>query len=374
MDERIAESEVERPLVSIGMTVYNQEQYVAQAIESILRQRVDFRYEIVIAEDCSTDRSREIVVDYAQRYPEIIRLILQEENVGLHQQSICLKKACRGVYRAQLEGDDFWLTDDRLQKQVDFLEENPDFIAVSGEIICVNDKNRQCAFPYGKLTDIYKFNGEYTIEHFEKWLLPSHTSALLYRNVFYQCDPDFFEAYEAVDVMGDRKTALMLVSQGRIWVMDKLVSARRIDLNSSANFTSNSVKIKPYATLCAWMDRLEEMADDLFGIKIDLQEQKRRQWNYALKNFARSPTKENLRGLRQIFRMSRRKGQFCADVLRGLKVKAKKKIKKEGFLKASCGIVKFPFSAVKKLFRSARRDEGTEQAMKVISSNAVKQA
>lgn len=360
-----------RPLVSIGMTVYNQERYVARAIESILMQKVNFEYEIVIAEDCSTDRSRQIVMDYADRYPNVIRLILQEENVGLRMQSICLKKTCRGIYRGQLEGDDYWLTDDKLQKQVDFLETHPDYIAVSGRIQCVNERNHLCAFPYGALTSIYQFDEEYTIKDFERWLLPSHTGALLYRNVFYNCDTVFLNAYESVDVMGDRKTALMLIAQGRIYIMPEVVSVRRIALKSEANFTSNSVKIKPYATICAWMDALERMADQLFHLQIDLQAQKQKQWIWALKNFARNPTRTNLRGLWDIYKMSREKGRYIKDIFAGLWEKTKKKVHKEGFWRAAWGIVKFPFTAVRKIVISEGADQKIERAMNVISSSSV---
>lgn len=364
------DTQEKRPMVSIGMTVYNQEKYVAHAIESILMQRVDFDIEIVIAEDCSTDRSREIVIEYAERYPQVIRTILQEHNVGLKQQSICLKKACRGKYRAQLEGDDYWIDPFKLKKQVDFLENNPDFVAVSGRIKCVDPNDRNCKFPYGELTNIYFFDGEYTAKDFEKWLLPSHTGALLYRNVYYNCDQERFERYEAVDVMGDRKTALMLLGHGRMMVLPDTVSVRRIDLGSAANFTSNSVKIKPYATICTWMDRLEVMADDMYGISIDMKLEKRKQWIYALKNFARFPNRDNLAGIKAIYRMSREKHVLVSLANAGLREKMKKKIKKEGFFHALGGMVKFCFKSLGKITKSRKTDRKASE--RVISGDAQK--
>lgn len=362
-------NEPRRPMVSIGMTVYNQEKYVARAIESILMQQVDFDYEIVIAEDCSTDRSREIVIEYANKYPDVINLILQEHNVGLKAQSVCLKKACRGIYRAQLEGDDYLIDPYKLQKQVEFLENNPDFIAVSGRIECVNPNNGVCPFPYGNLTDTYVFGGEYTIEHFQKWLLPSHTGALLYRNVYYNCDPDFFETYEAVDAVGDRKTALMLVAQGRIYVMPDLVSVRRIDLNSSANFTSNSVRVKPYATICMWMDNLQEMAKDMFDKDVDFNGERRKQWIYCLKNFARFPTKNNLDVVKAVYKISKEKGKYRSLAWAVLKEKMSNKIKKEGFFHAFGGMVKFCFKSMGKLMKSKK--SSTESSMSIIASNSL---
>lgn len=361
----------ERPLVSIGMTVYNQEKFVARAIESILMQKVNFKYEIVIAEDCSTDRSREIVVEYAKRYPDVIRLILQEHNVGLHEQSICLKKTCRGIYRGHLEGDDFWITDDKLQKQIDFLENNPDYIGVSGQILCVDDNNRKCAFPYGELRSIYCFEGDYTIDHFQRWLLPSHTGALLYRNIFFNCDTEFLDAYESVDVMGDRKTALLLLSKGKVHIIPEVVSVRRISLNSVANFTGNSIKLKPYAKIVNWMCLLEKMAYDLFGMEISLNEEKYKQWIYSIKNLGRFPTKLNLKTVKAVYDLSDEKQRYREAAYALLREKAKKKIKKEGLCKAAFGIFKMGLKTIRKLVKSSSNDKQVKTAMKIIDSKAI---
>ncbi|WP_146028953.1 glycosyltransferase, partial [Mesotoga sp. B105.6.4] len=115
----------DKPLVSVFMITYNHEKYIAQAIESALMQKTDFNYEIVIGEDCSTDRTREIVVDYANRYPEIIKPILHENNVGAKANSESVRKACSGKYVAILEGDDYWIDPLKLQRQVNLLESNP---------------------------------------------------------------------------------------------------------------------------------------------------------------------------------------------------------------------------------------------------------
>ena len=365
--------EGKRPMLSIGMTVYNQERYVAMAIESILMQRVNFDYEIVIAEDCSTDSSREIVIKYAKKYPRLIKLILQEHNVGLKEQSICLKKTCRGIYRTQLEGDDFLLSPDKLQMQVDFLESHPEYVAVSGRIKCANPSDKICAFPYGSLTSIYCFSGEYTLEHFQKWLLPSHTSALLYRNIFYKCETDFLDKYESYDVMGDRKTALLLLSIGKILVMPINVSVRRIDLQSPANFTGNSVQIQPYATICAWMNRLEEMAMDMFGISVNFQLEKRKQWVYSLTNFARSPSKNSLNSVKNVYRLSSEKNEYRAIFRSKLKAKIKAKIKKEGYLH---GFINIARSAIKTFGKFIKSKEISMEALRksenIISSSAVR--
>jgi glycosyltransferase involved in cell wall biosynthesis len=114
--------------VSVLMVTYNHEKYIAQAIESVLMQQVNFTYEFIIGEDCSTDRTREIVADYQKRYPHIIRALLHDTNQGVSGNVALVGGAARGQYLAALDGDDYWTSPDKLQKQVDFLDSHPDFV------------------------------------------------------------------------------------------------------------------------------------------------------------------------------------------------------------------------------------------------------
>lgn len=109
-----------RMKVSVLMITYNHEKFIAQAIDSILMQQVNFDYEIVIGEDCSTDGTRAIVIQYQKEYPDKIRLLLPEENLGMHKNFVQTFRACQGEYIALLEGDDYWTSPRKLQKQVDF--------------------------------------------------------------------------------------------------------------------------------------------------------------------------------------------------------------------------------------------------------------
>jgi glycosyltransferase involved in cell wall biosynthesis len=116
------------PFVSVCIITYNHENYIAQAIEGALIQKTNFPFEIVIGEDCSTDGTREIVFDYAKKYPNIIRVITSEKNVGMINNFIRTLNVCKGKYIALCEGDDYWTDPLKLQKQVDFLEANPGFV------------------------------------------------------------------------------------------------------------------------------------------------------------------------------------------------------------------------------------------------------
>ena len=112
--------------VSILTTTYNHERFIAQALESVLAQEVAFTYEHVIGEDCSTDRTRELLLGAQQQHPDKIRLLLRAQNIGRRNNFIDTFKACQGRYIALLEGDDYWTSTKKLQKQADYLDSHPE--------------------------------------------------------------------------------------------------------------------------------------------------------------------------------------------------------------------------------------------------------
>ncbi len=114
------------PLISVKTITYNHEAYIARAIEGIVCQKTNFPFELVIAEDCSTDRTREIIFEYQKKYPDIIRLITSKKNVGMRANSNRVNKFCRGKYLAFCEGDDYWNHPGKLQMQVEYLESHPE--------------------------------------------------------------------------------------------------------------------------------------------------------------------------------------------------------------------------------------------------------
>ncbi|MDO9390504.1 MAG: glycosyltransferase [bacterium] len=118
------------PLVSIVCTTYNQIKYIKKAIDGFLMQQTDFPVEIVIHDDASTDGTDRIIREYAGKYPELIFPIFQTENQFARGNGLVAIKAfgaARGKYIALCEGDDYWTDRHKLQKQVDFLESNPDY-------------------------------------------------------------------------------------------------------------------------------------------------------------------------------------------------------------------------------------------------------
>src|SRR6516164_8232942 len=113
--------------VSVFMITYNHGKYISEAIESIVSQKTNFEFELVIGEDCGPDDTRAICEQYAAKYPDIINLLPSDKNYGPMGNTIRVMYACTGKYVALCEGDDYWTDPYKLQKQVDFLEANPDF-------------------------------------------------------------------------------------------------------------------------------------------------------------------------------------------------------------------------------------------------------
>lgn len=128
-EELFSDVWVSNPLVSVLMVTYNHKKFINQAIESVLEQKSNFSYEIVIGDDNSNDKTTDIVLDYQSKYPETIKVLLANQNLGHYTGNVSLNfvrtyRACRGKYIAILEGDDYWTSQYKLQKQVDFLEKN----------------------------------------------------------------------------------------------------------------------------------------------------------------------------------------------------------------------------------------------------------
>tara|TARA_B110000263_G_scaffold248079_1_gene262217 strand:+ start:563 stop:1498 length:936 start_codon:yes stop_codon:yes gene_type:complete len=153
------------------MLAYNQKKFIAQAIEGVLVQKTDFRFELVIGEDSSTDGTREIVHKYQKNYPKQIKVITSENNVGIRDNELRTLEACTGKYVAFCEGDDYWIDIHKLQKQVDFLEGNPDYGLVHGDVDHLDDKSGEITKAFNKKNNVIIPNGDI----FDFLMKPSHS-------------------------------------------------------------------------------------------------------------------------------------------------------------------------------------------------------
>ena len=117
-----------RPVVSVLTITYNHEPFLAECIESVLAQETGFEVEMVIGEDASPDGTRRLCREFQRRYPDRIRLVLPDANLGRHLNFKHTFEACRGTYIALLEGDDYWTDRHKLRKQVELLNSHPEWV------------------------------------------------------------------------------------------------------------------------------------------------------------------------------------------------------------------------------------------------------
>lgn len=122
-----------QPLASVHMITYNHEKYIEEAITGVVNQKCNFKFELLIGEDCSTDRTREICLEYQKKYPHIIRVLFSQNNVGASCNSRRVTLRAGGKYLAFCEGDDYWTDMNKLQMQVDVMEQHPDI-----GLVCTN--------------------------------------------------------------------------------------------------------------------------------------------------------------------------------------------------------------------------------------------
>jgi peptidoglycan/xylan/chitin deacetylase (PgdA/CDA1 family)/2-polyprenyl-3-methyl-5-hydroxy-6-metoxy-1,4-benzoquinol methylase len=154
--------------VSALVLTFNHERSIASALESALMQETDFDFEIVVSEDCSTDGTREIVRDYEAKYPDLIRVLYSPHNMGGDENFVLAFHACRGDYVALLEGDDYWTSPRKLQKQADFLDRHPECSMCSHRVSHVSERQTWSYVSdeqkeVSSLEDILSYNFVYTV-------------------------------------------------------------------------------------------------------------------------------------------------------------------------------------------------------------------
>lgn len=168
---------VPKPMVTVRTSTYQHGKYIKQCIEGVLSQKTNFPFEFIIGEDFSTDGTREIVLEYAKKYPDIIRVITADYNVGVKANGFRCIRAIRGKYIALCEGDDFWTDPNKLQKQVDFLENNKDYILSFHPVKVLFENSEEKDYIFPRSSDKSKFNLEELLK--ENYI---QTNSVVYRN------------------------------------------------------------------------------------------------------------------------------------------------------------------------------------------------
>lgn len=228
------------PLLSIIVATYNQEKYIKQAIQSILMQKVEFEYEVLIGEDCSTDNTKKVIEEMMPSFPDSFHVFFRNPNMGRKGVNNFndLYSRAKGKYIIVLEGDDYWLYDEKLQKQVDFLESHPDYIAVGHQVLVV-DKN-------GKIRNDYVYptcpNFEYTFDGYRNFILAGQTATIMKRNPLLLLN--YKDYVQNVDYPGDQKNNFIYLCNGKVACIQEKWSAYRYVTDEGDSFSANIKKDK----------------------------------------------------------------------------------------------------------------------------------
>ncbi|MFV9484350.1 glycosyltransferase [Christiangramia sp. ASW11-125] len=223
--------------VSIFLLTFNQEEFIGQTIESILGQQTDFKYQLVIGEDCSSDNTRQICEKYARENPNKIKLLPSEVNHGLIKNFIRTYKQCNGKYVAICDGDDYWNDPFKLQKQVDFLEANPDFGIVFTSF--------KLLFPDGRMFE-KDYSKQAEITNFEELILGNYicSATAVFRN---KKNINDFPGWLDTCPYGDWPLYLWTTKKGaKIKYLDEVTAVYRREIG-----VSERMKIRPISILKA---------------------------------------------------------------------------------------------------------------------------
>ena len=131
--------------VTVTIITYCHEKYIRQCLDSVFAQETSFSFEVIVAEDASPDNTRQILLEYKEKYGDQLVLILHDQNLGPSGNSASIRPYIRGKYVAIVEGDDCWTDNRKLQKQYDILEKHPEYSAVCCDFMIID--------PSGTITD-----------------------------------------------------------------------------------------------------------------------------------------------------------------------------------------------------------------------------
>ncbi len=230
-------------MLSIIIPTYGQEKYIAQALDSVLMQKTQYTFEVLVGEDASPDNTRKILREYEQNYPGFFKIYYREENMSNHKDkdgipcknSVDLKLKAKGKYMITLEGDDYWISEDKIDRQISFLEANPKYMAVAHNCIVVDENSIPNGEKYPECKD-----DEYTFKHYRHDVLPGQCATVMHRNFWLDDDSDYIFFRRKNLFPGDRILYFYLITKGKIRCFQECLSAYRHVTNGGYSFSASS--------------------------------------------------------------------------------------------------------------------------------------
>lgn len=317
--QEISSAEItENPLVSVCFITYNHQRYVQEALESVICQKTNFLFEIVIGDDCSTDDTTEIVLEYQKKYPQLIRVLLAKKNLGKYTgngrlNGIRIREACRGKYIALLEGDDYWTDETKLQQQVDILEQDQECTGVFHDTQILNNFTVEIISSYPIFIE-KDSNKKYTLDDLIYISAPFATSSFLYRSSSFDYEnlTDDILKYLFLDL----PLFLTVASYGYLRYISKTMSVYRKHLNSitfSQEFKQGKKELNKLFIFNSLRKELYPKGDKKFGqVIIDLEQRIINFFSYLEKT--NSSLQTEIRNLRNQKNLALQEGNYTLAV------------------------------------------------------------
>lgn len=228
--------------VTVYLSTYNQEEFLREALDSILMQKCNFRYELLIADDCSTDGTQAIALEYKEKYPDIITTYFTPVNVGgCKKLTNCIDMGLfRGEYLAYLEGDDYWLDENRLQILIDFLDANPEYSRVSHRRRVINENGEFVGYDISE--DVC--GKPFTVKELMDGKDYSDFGSV-FRNYFKEAGDKYHPILLASRNVCDFQDLFITQDFGPVFVMDKVLGVYRSRrIAGASNYNSITPQVK----------------------------------------------------------------------------------------------------------------------------------
>jgi glycosyltransferase involved in cell wall biosynthesis len=232
--------------LSVCMITYNHSNYISQAVEGVLMQNTSFNYELVIVDDCSTDNNDEVINNLIANHPNgsRIRYIRQQKNLGVKPNFCFALKECLGKYVALCEGDDFWTDPLKLQKQVDFLEENEEYALCFHQTKKLHEDGTEAWYNDFQRNTSFEF-----VDLIQKQFI--YTVSSVFRNP--NPLPEWIH-----DIVGDWSLFLHVSSNGKIYYLRDCMAVYRVHVGGVWTSLSNDEK---YRNTIESLDKLDRIFD-----------------------------------------------------------------------------------------------------------------
>ncbi len=281
--------------VSVCMLTYFHEKYLREAIESVLAQKTHYTYEIVICDDCSKDKTPEIIKEYEDRYPGKIRGHINNENIGIPRNIYQARCMCKGRYIVALSGDDYWIDEEKIEKEASFLDAHREYFVVFN---CVELRVDDEKYPFDIWPSKKRRGKKYSIKDYENGnTIASH--GFMMRNFFLTEEGRayFHKAQEISDIVDDAVDMVLFLKRGPGYVIDEITDAHRVLKHEKGKNNYNT----RYSKLEKFRHHIElyNSLDNVFGEEIDFS------WWYGewySLGFLGMIITRNLAGYREIFK------------------------------------------------------------------------